>query len=171
MGCNYVINDNRFELSLKELKSVRHKQKNKNILNSIKSIYILKQILDNIHIKKSFEIIKYNKNIQNVLDISLNDYKNLTDIEIDIIPNKKGYKCKCNFINIVNEEDKKYFHIYFNNKKEEIKRDYIEKDEENIRKIKVIINYQVKSFYKLFDGCQLLNQLVSKNFIILILLI
>ena len=88
-----------------------------------------------------------------MLDISLNDYKNLTDIEIDIIPNKKGYKCKCNFINIVNEEDKKYFNIYFNNKKEEIKRYYLN-DNENIKKMKIIIDHQIKSFEKLFEDCE-----------------
>ena len=110
MGCNYAINDNRIELLLKESKSNRNKQKNKNILNNIKSKYILKQILNNIYIKKSFEIIRYNKNIQNALDISVNDYKNLTDIEIDIIPMKHSGG---NFINIDKEEDKKYFHIYF----------------------------------------------------------
>ena len=56
------------------------------------------------------------------------------------------------FINI-NEEDKKYFHIYFNdNKKKEIKNTSLNKDD-NVSKISIIIDYQIKSFSKLFYYC------------------
>ena len=49
----------------------------------------------------------------------------------------------------MNENDKKYYHIYFNGNKEEIKRNYLNENE-NVSKLKIIIDYQVKSFKKLF---------------------
>ena len=62
-------------------------------INNIKSKYILKQILDNLHKLKLLQIIRYNKNIQNKIDINLKDYKEYSkqysSIEIDIIPDNK----------------------------------------------------------------------------------
>ena len=56
------------------------------------------------------------------------------------------------FINI-NKEDKKFIHIYFNdNTKKEIERTYLDEDE-NISKISIIIDYQIKSFSELFYNC------------------
>ena len=48
------------------------------------------------------------------------------------------------FINI-KEGDEEYYHIYYNNNEEEIKRNYLQKNEK-IRIIKIIIDYQIKSF-------------------------
>ena len=45
------------------------------IINNIKSKYILKKILDNLHKQRLLQIIRYNKNIQNKLDLSKKDYK------------------------------------------------------------------------------------------------
>ena len=60
---------------------------------------------------KSFKIIKYNKLIQDKLDISIIDYKNYYEqIEIEITPinvDKKNY--------FINGQYKSYYHIYFNN--------------------------------------------------------
>ena len=56
------------------------------------------------------------------------------------------------FINI-NEEDKKYFHIYFNdNKKKEIENTSLDTDDD-VSKISIIIDYQIKSFSRLFYDC------------------
>ena len=63
------------------------------------------------------------------------------------------------FINI-NKENEKYYHIYFDNNKEEIKRNYLNENEQ-IKLIKIIIDYQVKSFKKLFYN------LLKKNCLIL----
>ena len=69
--------------------------------DNIKSKYILKQIFDNLKINESLEIIKYNKKIQNRLNIKINDYiycsETYTKIEIEIIPKKNIYG---KFINI-----------------------------------------------------------------------
>ena len=67
--------------------------------------------------KKSLNIIKYNKNIKNRINISIKDYKEYSEIyssiEIEIKPVKKKYG---EFINI-DKENEIYYHIYFNNNK------------------------------------------------------
>ena len=72
--------------------------------------------------KKSLEIIKYNKELKNRININVKDYKEYSEmyssIEIEIKPAKNKYGT---FINI-NKEDEIYYHIYFNNNKEEIKK-------------------------------------------------
>ena len=49
--------------------------KRDNILNNIKSNYIMKQIFNLINQKRMLEIMKYSKKIMNRLDKSLNTYK------------------------------------------------------------------------------------------------
>ena len=91
------------------------------IINNLKSDYFLQKLYDIMSKKKKLEIVKYNKRIQNRLNLSAKDYKEysetFTSIEIEIIPKKGEYG---KFINI-NENDKLYYHIYFNDNKEEIK--------------------------------------------------
>ena len=96
--------------------------------------------------RKSLEIIRYNKNIQKRIDININHYKayfeTKTSIELDIIPMKDKFS---EFINI-NYLNRKYFHIYFNdNKKKEIENTSLYEDD-NVSKISIIIDYQIKSF-------------------------
>ena len=65
------------------------------------------------------------------------------------------------FINI-KEEDKKYFHIYFNdNKKKEIESLY---KDDNVSKISIIIDYQIKSFSELFYNCECIESIKFKKF-------
>ena len=66
------------------------------------------------------------------------------------------------FINIDNE-DEIYYHIYFNDNKEEIKRKYFNKND-NVSKIKIIIDYQVKSFGHLFFDCKCIGYICFKKF-------
>ena len=87
------------------------------IIENIKSRYILSKIIDIMPKKKKLEIVKYNKRIQNRLNLSIKDYKEYCEIEIVIILAKGKYG---RFINI-DENDKLYYHIYFNDNKEEIK--------------------------------------------------
>ena len=102
------------------------------IIENIKSRYILSKIYNNMTIKKKLLIIKYNKRIQNRLNLDVKDYKAYCEIEIEIIPTKD----KCGqFINI-NKNDKLYYHIYFNDNKEEIKNQYEIKKRDKVRKIK-----------------------------------
>ena len=54
-----------------------------------------------------------------------------------------------------------YYHLYFNNNKEEIKRNKIE-GKDNVKKIKIIIDHQVKSFYKLFQKYWIISKVILK---------
>ena len=45
------------------------------IIEKLKSRYILSKVFDNISKKKKLEIVKYNKRIQNRINLSVNDYK------------------------------------------------------------------------------------------------
>ena len=91
-------------------------KKSEEKFENIKSKYILQKIFSNLLKNKTLEMIKYNKKIKDSLNITINDYK---EVEIEIIPIKNS---SGKFINI-NKEDEKYFHIYFdNNKNEENKR-------------------------------------------------
>ena len=67
------------------------------------------------------------------------------------------------FINI-NEEDKQYFHIYFNdNKEKEIENTSLNSND-NISKISIIIDYQFKSFSGLFYYCNCIESIKFKKF-------
>ena len=122
-----------------------------NQLRKLISDYFIQKFFGYMTERKYLEAIRYNKNIQKRINININHYKTYsetkTSIELDIIP----MKGECGeFINI-NKEDKKYFHIYFNdNKKKEIENTSLNKDD-NVSKISIIIDYQIKSFSKLFS--------------------
>ena len=118
----------------------------------IKSKYILQIIFDNLSKKKALQIMKYCKGMQKKLDINEKDYKNYLDIyssiEIEVIPRKNNYG---SFINL--KEGESYFHIFFDDNKKEIKRNFLRR-EETVSKIKIIIDYKVNSFDKLFYYCE-----------------
>ena len=124
----------------------------KNNLININSKHILQKIFNNLIKLKTLEIIKYNKKIQKKLNMNINDYKEYSElyspVEIDIKPADSNFGT---FINIPKEDELCYY-IYFNNNKEEIKRNKID-EKDNVKKIKIIIDKQVKSFSKLFENC------------------
>ena len=99
-----------------------NKIKIKDIFKDIKSKYILQIVFNNLEKKKKLDIIKYNKNIKERIDISIKNYKEYSEmyssIEIEIKPVNNKYG---EFI-YINEENEKYYHIYFNINKEEIKK-------------------------------------------------
>ena len=135
-----------------------------NQLKNLKSDYFIHKFFGYMTERKYLKIIRYNKSVQKRIDIDINHYKDYsetkTPIVLDIIPMKGEYG---EFINI-NKEDKKYFHIYFNdNKQKEIENTLLNIDD-NVSKISIIIDYQIKSFSKLFFYCNVLNQLNLKNF-------
>ena len=96
-------------------------KKLKDKLENIKSYYILKKIFLNLKKNKFLEIIKYNKKLQKRLKVNINDYIEYSQlyspIEIELIIEDNEYG---KFINLPYKE-KEYYHIYFNNSKEEIK--------------------------------------------------
>ena len=140
--------------------------KPKNFLNNISSKYIFELIIKNVSKVKLMEIIKYNKQQQQRINLSLQDYqnysKNYSTIEIELIPFKNTYG---NFINIINENDRNYFHIYFNdNITQEIKRIYLTKTDNKVEKILIKIDYQVIRLNELFNNCNCIESIIFKKF-------
>ena len=129
---------------------------------NIKSNYILKKIFNQLEEKTSLEIIKYSKTIQKRLNKDINDYKKYNQIEIEIIPIEKGDKNR--FINFLETNLKEYYHIYFNDKKEEISRNYFTKNEK-VRKIYVKIDYKIRSLKNLFQYCSCIEKINFIKFI------
>ena len=125
--------------------------------------YFLIKLFNYLSKRKTLDIIKYNKKLKKRIDINITDYKKYSEkyssIEIEIKPAKKKYG---KFINI-NKECEKFYHIYFNNSKEEIKRNYFNENEQ-IKIIKIIIDYQVKSFAYLFCYCRCIESINFKKF-------
>ena len=137
------------------MKSINKNFKKSNFFD-IRSKYIIMQIFNHLNTTTWLSMIKYNKIIKNKLDITLND---LLNIEIDLYPKENIYD---KFINI--NKNNKYFHIYFNNDKKEIKRNILTK-EDNVNKIRIIINKEVVSFEKLFDNCKCIKKISFNKFI------
>ena len=135
----------------------------KDKFENVKSKYILEILLDNLEKKKILDILKYNKNISNRINININDYieysEKYSSIEIEIKPKGNNHG---KFINFKNE-DEKYYHIYFNNNKEEIRRNYLNSNED-IKIIKIKIDYQVESFERLFEYCDCIVSIYFKQF-------
>ena len=157
----------------------RKSRKGPNKFENIKGTFFLKKMFDNMLKSKYLSIIKYNKNIQKRMDLNINDYKEYsqkyTPIELEIIPSKEIIrkfinvkKGVMNYLEVVKDtikEDEKYFHIYFNDNKEEIQRQYLINDEPyKVKKIKIIIDYQVLSFEKLFQECTCIESICFKKF-------
>ena len=138
-------------------------------ISFIKSQYIFKKIFSNLPKKIYLKIIKENKKMQNRLTIGIHDYKRYSEIEIEIIPSKHKYSefIKSNklskFLNIPRKEDESYYHIYFNESKKEIKK-YELSDDNDIEKIKVIIDHKIRSFKGLFQYCQCIESISFNNF-------
>ena len=139
-----------------------NKNETKNKLKKIKSDYILKRIFDNLPKKKSLKVIKRNKQTQKRLNIDINNYKEYLEIyssiEIELILNQtqnwyfKNYK---NFINYKKEEEK-YYHIYPDNGKDEIKRNYLDRNDK-ITKLNIIIkSNRLKIYLKMLNALNIL---------------
>ena len=150
------------ELGMKE-KDEMKQLKSKDKFGNLKCDYFLRNLFNILQKKNSLNMVKFNKNMKKRINTNIYDYKEFSEkyssIEIEIKPviNKYG-----TFINF-KEEDEKYYHIYFNNDKEEIKRNHIIKGE-HISIIKIIIDYQVKSFENLFLMCNCIESINFKKF-------
>ena len=131
------------------------------IFENIKSVYFLRKTFNIIKKTKCLNIIRYNKKLQKRLNISVNDYRAFCKIEIELKLYSYIYE-GCKFINIP-ENEKEYYHIYFDDSNEEIKRNYLEENEK-VKIIKIKIDYQVKSFKELFSYCYCIESINFKKF-------
>ena len=135
-------------------------KKSLNLLLKIKSKYFLEKLFQHLKQNLPLKIMKYNENLQNKINISINDYKSLSETEIEIKPMEAQYGI---FINYNKEQDYSYIHIFFNDNNEEIKRNYINEDDKII-KIKIIIDYPMNSFVGLFKDCKCIESIDFKKF-------
>ena len=126
--------------------------KSKVVFDNLKSDYFLIKIFNIIKKNKSLKIVKNNKKLQKRLNLSINDYKEYTELysPIEIELEVAGYLYQ-QFIQSTAIGD--YYHIYFDNSNEEIYRNFL-KENDYDKKIKIIIDYQVRSFYGLFSNCK-----------------
>ena len=142
--------------------------KSKFDFKKLKSDYFLRKLFAIMKKGKSLKIFKYNKKLQKRLNLSINDYQKFsqlyTSIEIEVkLDDTKKYKN--NILIYIPDEEKDFYHIYFDNSKEEIKRtkkNYLKR--EKVNTIKIIIDYQVMSFENLFNGCYYIKSICFKKF-------
>ena len=89
-----------------------------NKLRVIKSDFFLVKMFDFIKTKKTLETIKYNKYIQKRINININNYKAFSElyssIEVEITLDKN---IRSGHFIIIENDDKRYCHIYLNNNK------------------------------------------------------
>ena len=145
---------------ISKIKVEKNQLKSVTKYENIKSKYILQKIFNNLEKKRTLILVKYNKDIKNRLDINFNDYKDCLEKYSSIVIEIKPAKNIIGKFIDIRKEDEKYYHIYFNNNEKEIKRNYINKDEE----IKITIDYQVISFKNLFKDCKCIESINFKKF-------
>ena len=137
------------------------------MLQKIRSKYITNIIFDFLQLNQRLKIIKYTKKLQNLLSIKKSDYKEYSQIIIEIIPvsDESLLNEKNNiFFNYIKKTRKKDYHIYFNNNlNEEIFRNYFDKNEK-IQKIKIYLDNKIDSLQGLFNGCKIIEEINFVNF-------
>ena len=138
------------------------KNEQKKEFDNLKSDFIFKKIISFMKRNKSLNIMKYNKKLQKRLNININDFRECSEIEIELklVDGEYG-----KFINIP-KKDKEYYHIYFDNSNEgikrKIKRNYL-KQNEKVKMIKIIIDYQAISLKRLFFDCDCIESIFFKK--------
>lgn len=124
------------------------------MLARIQSVFFLRYICQ--HIKERDKILKlfhYNKCLQKKLNISIEDYRDrYYQIVIEIKPGETKNNIRENVFIRILRNNYNYYHIYFDDDKNEVKRNYLEYNEK-VGKIKVYIDYKVKSIKALFLCC------------------
>ena len=103
---------------LSKTKIELNKMKSKDIFGYLNCDYFLRILFNNLIKKKTLDIIKYNKKIKDRMNINIKDYKEYLEIyssiELEIKTIENGYDTFINF----KDEDKIYYHIYFDDNKE-----------------------------------------------------
>ena len=143
--------------------SESHKNINSNLnypIYQIKSKYLRKVVFQFLSPLTLLRIINHNKQLQRLLNVDITDYKKMQKTEIEIIP----YLNENIILEYINKfEYEGYYHIYINDDKEEIKKLAINADK--CEKIKIIIDYEVKSFKSLFQSCRKIKKLSFIKFL------
>ena len=128
-------------------------------LKNVKNNYILKKIFDNLEINKYLNLIRYNKKIQQRLNKDKKDYEDeFSKIIIEIIPSDISLIC---FID--NAKRESFLHFYINDNNEELERNYLIRSD-GVKRIKVIIDFEIKSFAGLFKNCTYVKKIKFMKF-------
>ena len=136
------------------------------MLGNIRSKYILIHICSIIKKERLLKLIKPNKKLQSLLDISFNEYKNFGKIIIEVFPSVTSNKDE-KFINYDEKKESSY-HIYLNNDSEELQMNFIKRffykknyisRRDNIKKIRIEIDKKIKSLKGLFEDCVCLKKI------------
>ena len=130
------------------------------MLNNIKSNYFLNRIFDNILKIGYLKLIRYNKNLQKKLSISIENYiEYYYQTEIEIIPTEimdEENENKQLFINL--NEDKSLYHIFINDDREELRRNFLWTNEK-VSKIKIFIDNKTEIKSELFKNCSCIKEI------------
>ena len=133
----------------------------RNFCLNIKSKFILKKIFNILSQKRMLQIINYNKKLQKILYKDIKDFKEYKNIILEIEPYSSG-----KFINIQNNNESSYIHIFLDDDKNEIKNKYLVNNEDKDKKIKIIFDFEIKSLRQIFEECDGIKQI---NFVIIFL--
>ena len=121
---------------------------------NIKSKFILKKIFDNLQYINLLRIINKNIKLQKKLKKDLNDYKEYLQTEVEITPIKEKFGDSIYlYINKSYSKFRNYFHIYLDESKKELKGNIID-NAQQFTKIKIVIDYEIKTFESLFRYCR-----------------
>ena len=135
------------------------------MIKKIHSKYLTQKFFGLMKTKQYMEIIRYNKDVQKRMEISQKDYEkifNQIEVEVSLKDNLVFKKEEPNiFINFL--EGKNNYYIYFNDNKETIDRNYINK-EDKVLKIRIIIEPEVKTFKGLFKDCKNIKEINFTKF-------
>ena len=135
-----------------------NKLDNGSILLTIKSKNNLRKLFNQLTTLQKLRIIRQNKKIQNKLNISKKDYEEYCTTIIEIVPYAISIlEAQSKYINIINNIDKKYIHIFFDDSKDETHVEYLT-NTDNVKKIKIIIDKEIKSFFRLFSQCKCIKR-------------
>ena len=114
-------------------------------LLSIQNEYFFQIMFDMVNKRRTLESVRYNKKLQNILNLSAKDYKDFLKIiiEINIAPRHGEL-----FMNSV-QQLRNYYHIYFDDNEEEYKECNF-RVRGDVKKIKIIIDKEIISLENLF---------------------
>ena len=125
---------------------MENSQKVADIFN-VSNKFTLQKIFNNLSPIILLNMIRYNNNLKKSLNKTIDDYKKNSSIIIEIVPFLK-YENYTKGLIVINC-DKKYCHVYFNDSKEEIKRNYFTNND-NVQKIKIVLDYGIQSLNRIF---------------------
>ena len=136
--------------------------KEKNTFTNLESNFFLQKLFDNMKRNRQLEILKYNKKLQKKLNLTLNDYKEYSQIYTPIEIEMKLSKLKYHYEFISNLPSESC-HIYFDDSKEEVKRNYLVENDK-VEKIRIIIDYPVFFQDCLFAKADFISSITFKKF-------